>query len=50
MKYSKLEEKRGALRQAVKLLEQQIDKVQAENLDIRRGNTPHFVYKDVMLL
>ncbi|POO01045.1 hypothetical protein TorRG33x02_032280 [Trema orientale] len=30
-KYSKLEEKRNALRQAVKLLEQQIDKIQAES-------------------
>ena len=30
-KYSKLEEKRNALRQAVKLLEQQIDKIQSES-------------------
>lgn len=34
-KYSKLEEKRNALRQAVKLLEQQIDKIQAQ---AKKGN------------
>lgn len=37
-KYAKLEEKRNALRQAVKLLEQQIDKIQTENLNLKQGN------------
>ncbi|XP_057952401.1 uncharacterized protein LOC131146676 isoform X2 [Malania oleifera] len=36
-KYMKLEEKRNALRQAVKLLEQEINKVQAENLNLRKA-------------
>ncbi|KAI6703242.1 hypothetical protein NL676_012378 [Syzygium grande] len=37
LKYSKLEEKRNALRQAVKLLEQQLDKVQAESLNNKKA-------------
>ncbi|OVA07260.1 hypothetical protein BVC80_8501g9 [Macleaya cordata] len=36
-RYSKLEEKRNALRQAVKLLEHQIDKLQTENLSISKA-------------
>ncbi|XP_023000919.1 uncharacterized protein LOC111495215 [Cucurbita maxima] len=35
--YTKLEEKRIALRQAVKLLEEQIRKIQAENLNLKEG-------------
>ncbi|KAF8027739.1 hypothetical protein BT93_E0606 [Corymbia citriodora subsp. variegata] len=37
VKYSKLEEKRNALRQAVKLLEQQLDKVQTESLNLKKA-------------
>ncbi|KAI3439206.1 uncharacterized protein J3R85_005176 [Psidium guajava] len=37
VKYSKLEEKRNALRQAVKLLEQQLDKVQTESLSFKKA-------------
>lgn len=37
-KYAKLEEKRNALRQAVKLLEQQIDKIQTENLNLKQAH------------
>ncbi|XP_043689179.1 uncharacterized protein LOC122640112 [Telopea speciosissima] len=37
-KYSKLEEKRNALRQAVKLLEHEINKLQAENANLRKEN------------
>lgn len=38
--YTKLEEKRIALRQAVKLLEEQIRKIQAENLNLKEGRNP----------
>lgn len=37
VKYSKLEEKRNALRQAVKLLEQQLDRVQTESLNLKKA-------------
>ncbi|KAI6701070.1 hypothetical protein NL676_015394 [Syzygium grande] len=37
VKYSKLEEKRNALRQAVKLLEQQLNKIQAESLNHKKA-------------
>ncbi|KAF5742411.1 hypothetical protein HS088_TW09G00459 [Tripterygium wilfordii] len=36
-RYSKLEEKRNALRQAVNLLNKQIDKIQTENLNLKKG-------------
>ncbi|OWM63773.1 hypothetical protein CDL15_Pgr006035 [Punica granatum] len=36
-KYSKLEVKRGHLRQAVKVLEQEFDKIQTENLNLKKG-------------
>ncbi|KAF8403550.1 hypothetical protein HHK36_011654 [Tetracentron sinense] len=36
-RYSKMEEKRNALRQAVKLLEHQIDKFQTENLNLKKA-------------
>ncbi|XP_068654026.1 uncharacterized protein [Aristolochia californica] len=35
-RYSKLEEKRNALRQAVKLLEHQIDVLQSENIELKK--------------
>ncbi|XP_022954739.1 restin homolog isoform X1 [Cucurbita moschata] len=36
-KCTEVEEKRNALRQAVKLLQQQINKIQAENLNLKKG-------------
>ncbi|TXG73481.1 hypothetical protein EZV62_002060 [Acer yangbiense] len=36
-RYSKLQEKRNALRQALKLLEQQLDKIQADNLRLKKA-------------
>ncbi|KAJ4977266.1 hypothetical protein NE237_002372 [Protea cynaroides] len=36
VKYSKLEEKRNALRQAVKLLDHEVNKLQAENVSLRK--------------
>ncbi|KAF8413438.1 hypothetical protein HHK36_001421 [Tetracentron sinense] len=36
-RYSKLEEKRNALRQAVKLLEHEIDKFQTKNLNLKKS-------------
>ena len=38
-RYSKLQEKRNALRQALKLLEQQLDKIQADNLRFKKGKS-----------
>lgn len=35
--YIKLDEKRNALRQAIKFLEQQITKIQAEKLNLQKG-------------
>lgn len=35
--YMKLEEKRVALRQGVKLLDEQIKRIQAENLNLKKG-------------
>ncbi|KAL5763620.1 hypothetical protein ACOSQ2_016214 [Xanthoceras sorbifolium] len=36
-RYSKLQEKRNALRQALKLLEHQLDKIQADNLRLKKA-------------
>lgn len=36
-RYQKLKEKRNALSQAVKLLEYQIDKLQSENQNLKKG-------------
>jgi len=45
-----LEEGRKSLRQAVKLLTEQADKLQAENVSLKKGKSFNFFFKESDLL